>query len=119
MQWDNTTNAGFTTGTPWIKVDENFKEVNVQQCLQQKNSILNVYRDLLRLRNKEKTLQYGSYEKLELIENRIQFTRSYQGDKIRVILNFGKDTEIKLPSGSKVLMGHSRLKTNEFLIFRY
>jgi trehalose-6-phosphate hydrolase len=119
MQWDNTTDAGFTTGTPWIKVDGNFKEVNVQQCLQQKNSILNVYKDLLSLRNKEKTLQYGSYEKLELIENRIQFTRSYQGDKIRVILNFGKDTEIKLPSGSKVLMGHSRLKTNEFFIFRY
>jgi len=119
MQWDGSLNAGFTTGIPWIKVDKNFKEVNVQQCLAPENSILNTYKALLALRNTEKTLQYGSYENLEKHDSLIQFTRSYQGDKITVMINFGKETEIKLPAGSKLLMGNKRLKINEFLVFRH
>ena len=118
MQWDETTNAGFSAGKPWIKVNENYRTVNVQRSKAQVNSILNTYKALLKLRNSEKTLQYGSYEKLEQNDGRIQFTRSFSGDKISVIVNFGNELKIKLPAGSKVLMGDIRLKTNDFLIYR-
>jgi len=118
MQWDETTNAGFSAGKPWIKVNENYRTVNVQRSKAQVNSILNTYKALLKLRNSEKTLQYGSYEQLEQNDGRIMFTRSFGGDKISVIVNFGNELKIKLPAGSKVLMGDIRLKTNDFLIYR-
>ena len=118
MQWDETNNAGFSTGKPWIKVQENYANVNVRQSLQQNNSLLNTYRSLLALRNSEKVLQYGKYERLEQKNDLILFTRSYAGDRITVMVNFGKETKIELPTGSKVLMGSSVLKTNDFLIYR-
>jgi len=118
MQWDDSPNAGFTSGTPWIKLNENYREVNVSTELQQKNSMLNTYKALLALRNVEKTLQYGSYEKLERNKDLILFIRSYQGDKITVILNFGNDQNVQLPEGAKILMGRVALKMNEFLMYR-
>lgn len=119
MQWDESRNAGFSSGKPWIKVQQNYREVNVQQELLQKNSILNTYKSLLVIRDREKTLQYGNYEDLECHDGRIQFTRSYAGDKITVIINFGKETTIELPHEAKLLMGNSCLETNEFLIYTH
>ncbi len=54
MQWDDSDQAGFTAGTPWIKVNPNYKEINVAQALADKNSIFYYYQKLLRLR-KEKS----------------------------------------------------------------
>ena len=118
MQWDSSTNAGFTTGKPWIKLNENYPEVNVSQELLHENSMLNTYKALLTLRNNEKTLQYGSYEKLVRNNDLISFTRSYKGDKISVFLNFGEEQSIEIPMGAKILMGGSHLKINDFLIYR-
>jgi glycosidase len=119
MQWDKTPNAGFTTGKPWIKVNENYATVDVQESSTQKNSILNTYKALLALRNSEQALQYGSYKKLERQGDMILFTRSYNGDNITVLLNFGKERDIKLPIGAKILLGSTILKANEFLIYRH
>jgi len=118
MQWDGTTNAGFTTGKPWIKVNDDYAKVNVQEDLKQKSSILNTYKALLKLRNNEKTLQYGRYEKLERHGDIIQFTRMYKGDEITVILNFGKEMKYDIPAEAKILMGNKVLKPNGFLIYR-
>jgi len=118
MQWDSGTNAGFTTGKPWIKINENSRTVNVSDELQQKSSILNTYKALLKIRNTEKSLQYGSYEKLERQNDMILFTRTYKGEKISVIINFGKEQSVNIPEGAKVLMGDSQLKMNEFLIYK-
>jgi len=118
MQWDSGTNAGFTTGKPWIKINENYRVVNVSDELQQKSSILNTYKALLKIRNTEKALQYGSYEKLERQNDMILFTRTYKGEKISVIINFGKEQSVNIPEGVKVLMGDSQLKMNEFLIYK-
>ncbi len=118
MQWDNNLNAGFTTGKPWIKVNDDYTKVNVQEALKQKSSILNTYKVLLELRNNEKTLQYGRYENLEREGDIIQFTRIYKADKITVIINFGKEMNYDLPFGAKILMGNTVLKSNGFLIYK-
>jgi len=119
MQWDDSEYAGFSIAIPWIKVNEDYKKVNVQEALKQKNSILNTYKVLLELRNNEKTLQYGRYKKLERDGDIIQFTRTYKGDDITVIINFGKEMKYKLPSGAQILMGNTILKPNGFLIYRH
>jgi glycosidase len=118
MQWNSTVHAGFTTGKPWIKLNENYRTVNVRDELKQENSILNTYKELLKIRNSEKALQYGSYEKLEMQNDMILFTRIFDGEKISVILNFGKEQSVNIPAGANVLMGGSQLKTNDFLIYR-
>ncbi|MDD4968979.1 MAG: alpha-glucosidase [Paludibacter sp.] len=118
MQWDDSPNAGFTSGQPWIKLNENYREVNVSTELNQTNSMLSTYKALLALRNSEKTLQYGSYEKLDRNKDLISFTRSYQGVKVTVILNFGNEQNVQLPEGAKILMGSTALKTNGYLIYR-
>jgi len=118
MQWDDSKYAGFSTVKPWIKVNEDYTKVNVQEALKQKNSILNTYKALLELRNNEKALQYGSYKKLERDGDIIQFTRTYKGDEITVVINFGKGKEYDLPAGANILMGSQVLKSNGFLIYR-
>ncbi|MEA4840412.1 MAG: alpha-glucosidase [Bacteroidales bacterium] len=119
MQWDNSENAGFTSGKPWIKVHENASKVNVKLCGQQQNSMLNTYKTLIALRNKEKVLQYGKYKDLECNKDMILFTRSYEKENITVMVNFGKKRTVKLPKGAKVLMGNTPLNTNDYLIYRH
>lgn len=118
MQWDQTANAGFTTGKPWIKVNGDFLNVNVYESLKSDSSILNTYKVLLSIRNREKPLQYGTYDRLQLNKGRILFTRSFKGEKITVLVNFGVEMKFELPQGAIVLMGNSVLKTNDFLIYR-
>ncbi|MBW6492386.1 MAG: alpha-glucosidase [Lentimicrobium sp.] len=119
MQWSDEVNAGFSSGKPWIKVHPDYLKVNLQQSLNQENSILNTYKTLIHLRNKEKTLQYGTYEKLEQTGDQIRFTRTFQNEKITVIINFGEGLTIELPQGAEVLMGQPYLNINEFLIYRH
>lgn len=118
MQWDDSTNAGFTAGLPWIKLNENYREVNVSSESQLHNSILNMYKTLLKLRKNEKALQYGSYGKLEMHNDLILFSRDYKRDKITVMINFGKETTVDIPTGAKILMGNAALKQNDFLIYK-
>jgi trehalose-6-phosphate hydrolase len=85
---------------------------------QQKKSILNKYKELIALRNKEKALQYGKYDKLEYSDNQISYTRSFDGDTITTIINFGTEKKMKLPAGAKILMGNTKLRTNSFIIYK-
>ncbi len=118
MQWDDSSNAGFTTGKPWIKINDNYRDINVRKELQDKSSLLYTYKSLLILRNKEKTLQYGSYEKLEKKNDMILFTRTFKKEKISIIINFGNEQSVRLPEGAKILMGNNLLRPNEFLIYK-
>ncbi|NTW26218.1 MAG: alpha-glucosidase [Lentimicrobium sp.] len=118
MQWNDGFNAGFSTGSPWIKIHENYRNENLEKSLTLESSILNTYKALITLRNQEKTLQYGSYEKLEKIDEQIRFTRTFQNERITVIINFGNESILTLPHGAEVLIGQPDLKNNDFLIYR-
>jgi glycosidase len=118
MQWNSDSFAGFSKEKTWIKINPDYKKTNVDVLILQKNSILTTYKKLIALRNKEKVLQYGDYDNLKHQEDQISFTRSYQGDKITVIINFGSKKEIKLPTGATLLMGSKVLKPNSFIIYR-
>ncbi|MDX1340891.1 MAG: alpha-glucosidase [Reinekea sp.] len=64
MQWDDSPNAGFTQGQPWLKVNPNYADINVANAKQQRNGIWPWYRDLIALRKQQKTLVYGHYDSL-------------------------------------------------------
>jgi glycosidase len=118
MQWNGEEFAGFSTEKSWIKINPDYKEVNVQNLEKKQHSILKNYQELMALRNKEKALQYGQYDKMEYKENQISFSRSYEGDTISTIINFGSAKKMKLPAGAKILMGTTTLRTNSFVIYK-
>ncbi|MEM7511960.1 MAG: alpha-glucosidase, partial [Bacteroidota bacterium] len=64
IQWDDLPNGGFTTGTPWLKVNPNFKVINAEQQQHDPDSILSYYMKILRLRKENPVLVYGEYESL-------------------------------------------------------
>ena len=118
MQWNANSFAGFSNKKTWIKINPDYKKTNVEALKSQKKSILNTYKKLIALRNKERILQYGTYENLEYEKDQISFTRSFEGEKITVIINFGIKKEIALPKNATILMGNNILKSNSFIVYR-
>ncbi len=98
MQWTSGENAGFTDGTPWIGVNENYKTINVEQALEDENGILHHYKKLIELRKKDKTFVYGDFEPvLEDDSDVVAYYRTYGMDKYLVICNFfGRDRIIEV-----------------------
>lgn len=118
MQWSGDAFAGFSTEKAWIKINPDYETINVEALTPQENSILNTYKKLIALRNSEKVLQYGKFDNMEYEEDQILFTRSFEGDKITVIINFGSPKEIELPADAIILMGSKGLKSNSFIIYK-
>ena len=133
MQWDSTENAGFTTGKPWLKVNKNYKFINAEDCLQDKDSIFYHYKKLIDIRKHNDTIIYGDY-KLLLPEDKnvFAYSRELNGDKIVVVcnfynkevnLNFNEDfnnVEILLSNykDSSILMKDLKLRPYEAIMYR-
>ena len=89
FQWDSTTNAGFTTGTPWIKVNPNYKTINEAAEEKDPNSCLNYFRKLVKLRKDNLVLVYGKYTLLDKNNPKVYaYTREGEGKKMLILLNF-------------------------------
>ena len=92
MQWDDSDNAGFTVGKPWINVNENHKYINVENQIMDENSILSFYKKMIRIRKENLTLIYGSYDLiLEDDEKIYAYTRSMGNEKFIIIVNLSHD----------------------------
>jgi oligo-1,6-glucosidase len=100
MQWNDEPHAGFTSGTPWIKVNPNYTQINAAQQLMDTDSVLHHYRKLIALRREHPIVTYGSYELLlEMHEQIYAFLRKLDGERWLVILNFSAETPVfALPS---------------------
>lgn len=89
MQWNNEENSGFTKGTPWIKVANNFKDINVELEKKKSNSIIDYYKVLIDLRKNNEIISEGSF--LPVLEDHskiLAYIREYEGEKILVACNF-------------------------------
>ena len=92
MQWDSTANGGFTTGTPWIAVNPNAAEINVQRAREDENSILHFYRRLIALRIGSDILKWGDFQLLVPDDPQLfAYRRSLDGADITVWCNFSPD----------------------------
>ena len=89
MQWNGEAQAGFTTGTPWIAVNPNYQEINVERALNDPNSVLHYYRKLIELRKKHEIIVYGDYKLLNAEDEQVYaFLRTLNKERLLVILNF-------------------------------
>ena len=98
MQWEASENAGFTSGTPWLPVNSNYREINVANQSSASNSCLNHFKEMVKLRLNTPTLIYGAYQIIQSNHKTIYaYTRSYEGEEYLVVLNFSeKQSSIQL-----------------------
>ncbi|AYA76138.1 glucohydrolase [Bacillus sp. Y1] len=94
IQWDRTENAGFTTGTPWLHVNPNYQEINVEANLEEPNSIFYCYQKLIQLRKDHPIIVWGDYELVtDTPEQVFMYLRHFEGETWSVVANFGEQTK--------------------------
>lgn len=136
MQWDDSENAGFTKGKPWLGINENYKYINVEKDKNSENSIFEYYKKLIKLRKEENVIKYGTFELL-LKEHKEVFvyTRSYDNENLLVICNFygnnitidlgqefkGRKAEILISNynNNNSLSPNIKLKPYETIVYKY
>lgn len=93
MQWDASENAGFTEGTPWIKVIENYKEINAKACIEDPDSVFYYYQKLIKLRHEMPVITEGQYKLLDPDNEKIYtYLRKGEDESLLVIANFTDET---------------------------
>ncbi|MFA2832433.1 alpha,alpha-phosphotrehalase [Bacillus paranthracis] len=100
MQWNEEMNSGFTTSTPWISVAENFKEINVEKALEDKESVFYHYKELIELRKTYDVITEGEYAILDENDPKIwAYTRTTESEVLLVINNFyGEEITYSVPA---------------------
>lgn len=99
MQWDDSENAGFTSGESWIATADNYQKINVEQAMKDSESVLHTYKALINLRHQNDILIYGNIEPIYMDHNQLfVYRRHYRHQTWLIIANFSKD-EVTLPDG--------------------
>ena len=89
MQWSREQNGGFTKGIPWIRVNENYKDINVDEALRDKDSVFYHYKALINLRKENDVIIYGTYNYIDINHKAIySYVRELNGIKFLVVANF-------------------------------
>ena len=100
FQWDDSENAGFTTGEPWLRLNPNYTEINAKQAVHDPHSIYHYYRKIIALRKAHPIIVYGDYELiLPEHESIFAYIRTYESEKLLVMTNFSSDeAQFTLPA---------------------
>jgi oligo-1,6-glucosidase len=113
MQWDDSEHAGFTTGTPWIRVNPNHTEINARAAMADEDSVFHHYRRLIELRHAEPAVAHGDFTMLLADHDRVYaFTRRYRDTELLVLANVsGERVTIDVPdgdawAGAEVVLGN-------------
>lgn len=105
VQWNDSKNAGFTEGKPWIVVNENYKTVNVRGALKNKNSIFYTYKELIKIREKMDLIKNGTFDLIDKkSQEHFSYVREYRGEKLYVFSNM-TDKGIVIPEMTGVKDG--------------
>lgn len=97
VQWTDDENAGFTTGTPWIGIPDNYKEINVEAAIKDKNSIFYTYQQLIDIRHKHDIITYGDIEPLYMDHpDLFIYKRKLDNEEWLVVANYTND-KVEIP----------------------
>ena len=115
VQWSAEENAGFTSGTPWFFVNDNYKEINAAAQEDDPNSLLNFYRKILKFKKETPVAVWGDYkEYFPKDKNFYVYERSYQGKRLLVICSFSKKLlRFEAPEGFDLEKGELVLSNYE------
>ena len=106
MQWNASVNAGFTSGTPWLGVNQNYRRINESDQRLDPNSIRNFYRKMIDVRAKSDTLKYGTFQALSATNRLFAYEREYNGERLTILCSFSKKRR-KVPYAGSILIASS------------
>ena len=114
VQWDNTKHAGFSEHEPWFYVNENYKEINVKDQENDKESVLNFYRKAIKVRKGLSVVKDGNYKEYNKSSSKVYtYSREDSKQKILVICSYyDKATKLNIPKGFD-------LKTGKLVLSNY
>lgn len=117
MQWDDSYQAGFTTGTPWYKVNPNYTQINAENALNDENSIFYFYQKLIKLRKEQPILVNGNYELIDFDnENIFAYTRKLNKQKWLIVCNFYETVaEFSYPATGRAILSNYEQKSVQSL----
>ncbi|PJC86855.1 glucohydrolase [Vibrio sp. HA2012] len=99
VQWNNNEHAGFTNGTPWLEVNENYPQINAEQAVADPDSVFHHYRQLIALRQGEEygdVIVYGKHQLLDPEDSDVYvYTRTYNGKRLLIVANFSKESLLR------------------------
>jgi oligo-1,6-glucosidase len=113
MQWDDSSSAGFSGGTPWLNVNPNYADINVRAEVNDPSSILSYYKQLIALRRDDSVLSYGDFEPFRTSGSVMAFFRTYGNHMDFVLLNLTKKKQ-SLPKAVRQVKGKVLLSNYEF-----
>lgn len=103
IQWNQNENAGFTSGTPWIDLPKNIDTINVEDAISNKDSVLHVYRQLIKLRHHHDIITYGDIEPLYMDHPQLFiYRRNYKNDSWLIIANFSNEA-VRIPDDLDII----------------
>lgn len=124
MQWDDSINGGFSTGTPWLSVNGNYPRINVKRQEDDPSSVLAYYRQLIAFRNGSRVLQEGDFTELYRKNGVYAYRRACDGEALTVVISLAEG-ERKNPASGEVVCSNygretapARLAPYEALILR-
>lgn len=113
MQWDDSTNAGFSNASPWLPVMKDYKEVNVKKQWDREDSMLSYYRRLIKLRQSEDVLKIGEHIPVYTEGNLLSYMRALDERRILILLNLGdKEEEFEPDMSGSVFKGEILMSTD-------
>ena len=96
MQWNRNNNSGFTEGTPWLAVNSNYSQINVEENLADSNSVFYYYQKLIELRHNSDLIVYGDYAVIDMEDEEVfTYRRRYNDETLLVINNFADHEVIR------------------------
>ncbi|MTH55654.1 alpha,alpha-phosphotrehalase [Bacillus mangrovi] len=109
MQWNNEKNAGFTTGTPWFGINDNYETINVEKQLTDSDSVYHFFKDLIKIRKEHEVFVYGDYDLILPEDKQIYgYTRTLGAQKALILSNISAKPAFyqysKLPLSSEALL---------------
>lgn len=115
MQWSDEENAGFTNGTPWMKINPNYKEINVAKQEKDEESVLSFYKKMISMKKKNEVFTYGRYELLLEEDKQIYaYTRTFGDEQVVVITNL-KGTEAEF-ADDQLILSFDQLLLNNYKV---
>lgn len=111
VQWDDSENAGFTTGTPWFPVNKNYHEINAKKEMANPDSIFNHYKKLIKFKKENEVAVYGDYKEHYKGSDKLYvYERNYKGKRLLVINSFVEEgVAFEAPKGFDLEKGKAVL----------
>lgn len=122
MQWNNSINAGFSFGKPWIEVNPNYTNINVSLQINDKDSVLNFYRNLISFRTSDDVILKGGYKQILIDDRRIfAYERFLDDKKITIFCNFTNDiVTLSIDTNNVVIINvNTEIKNDNYVLGEY